>query len=125
MAFTKETAEEPKISLHFCHDKFVRRENRVQELKQFAPPGMKEIKQVELYPKLRKFVPAEFADEICPKPPDEILENVHRERSAQNRERNAKKRTKAIAVGEGRGRSRGRGRGAEAEHHARRISFLS
>ncbi len=119
VGFTKETADEPTISFNFCNDKFVTRENRVQELKQFplkpvAAPGMKEIKQVELYTKWRKFVPAEFSDEICPKPSDEILEKVQKERSAKNRERNAKKKAKAIALGQGRGRGRGRGRGGRS-----------
>ncbi len=52
--FTKERAEEPTITLNFCNDKFVRRESRIQQLREFslkpvAAPGMKEIKQVELY----------------------------------------------------------------------------
>jgi hypothetical protein len=42
---------------------------------------MKPIKQVELYTKWRKFGPAEFADEICPKPHDDILKKVQEARS--------------------------------------------
>ncbi len=129
MVFTKETAEDPTITLNFCNNKFVARENRAQELKLFllkpvAAPGMKEIMQVELYKKWRKYVPATYADEICPKPPDEILENVQEARSEKNRERNAKKWAKAVAGGEARG-GRGKGAVAETENHARRISFLS
>jgi hypothetical protein len=117
--FTKETAEEPTITLNFCNDKFVRRESRIQQLREFslkpvAAQGMKEIKQVELYTKWRKFVPAEFADEICPKPPDEVLENVQKARSDKNKERASKKQAKALCgrgdMGRGRG-GRGRGRG--------------
>ena len=116
VVFTKETAEEPTIRLDFCNDKFVTRENRAQELKEFSlnpvqAPGMKAIKQVELYTKWRSFVPAEFADEICPKPPDEVLENVQKERSKKNRERNAKKRATTSCGRGGRGRGRG-GRGS-------------
>ncbi len=116
VVLTKETALEPTIIINFCNGKFITRENRVRELKEFslkpvAAPGMKEIKQVELFTKWRKFVPAEFADKICPKPPDEILNNVQKARSEKNRERNAKKWAIAVASGRGRGRGRhGRGR---------------
>ncbi len=44
-------------------------------------PGMKDIKQVELWSKFRKFVPQEFQDEICPKPFDEVLDNVKNTRN--------------------------------------------
>ncbi len=37
---------------------------------------MREIKQVELWSKFRKFVPQEFQDEICPRPSDEVLKNI-------------------------------------------------
>jgi hypothetical protein len=64
----------------------VSREEREQQLKQLPlqsvpTPGMKPIKQVELYMKWRKFVPAKFADEICPKPHDDILKKVQEARS--------------------------------------------
>jgi hypothetical protein len=113
VVFTKLTAE---VTLNFRNDKFLNRENRVQELREFsvkpiAAPGMKEIKQVELYTKWRKFVPAEFADEICPKPPDEVLENVQKARSDKNKERAAKKRATELRGRGGTGRGRG-GRGS-------------
>eukprot|EP00536_Pseudo-nitzschia_multiseries_P007462 jgi/Psemu1/18018/gm1.18018_g len=38
-----------------------------------APTGIKEIKQIELYTKWRKLVPAEFVDIICPYPGDEVM----------------------------------------------------
>ena len=84
--FTKETAEEPTIAIQFWNDKVVSREEREQQLKQLPlqsvpTPGMKPIKQVELYMKWRKFVPAKFADEICPKPHDDILKKVQEARS--------------------------------------------
>jgi hypothetical protein len=44
-----------------------------------------------LYTKWRKFVPVEFADKICPKSPDEILEKVEQEKSKKSKERNATK----------------------------------
>ncbi len=83
---------------------------------------MKEIKQVELYTKWWKFVPMEYADEICPKPPDEILEKVQKARSEKSKERNAQKRARAAAGTAGRGKE-----GVEAKEagdHARRISYL-
>ncbi len=112
--FTKETALEPSKRINFQTDRFVRNEDRFRilrefPLKQIVAPGMKEIKQVELYTKWRKFVPAEYADEICPKPPDEILERVQKERSEKSKERNARKRTRTAGRGRG-GRERG-GRG--------------
>jgi hypothetical protein len=80
----------------FRNDKVVSREDREQQLKQLplqpvTALGLKPIKQVELYTKWRKFVPAEFVDEICPKPHDDILKKVQEARSEKNRERNAKK----------------------------------
>ena len=105
---------EPSKRINFQTDRFVRNEDRFRilrefPLKQIVAPGMKEIKQVELYTKWRKFVPAEYADEICPKPPDEILERVQKERSEKSKERNARKRTRTAGRGRG-GRERG-GRG--------------
>jgi hypothetical protein len=120
--FTKETAEEPTIPIQFRNDKVVCREERQQQLKQLPlqsvpAPGMKPIKQVELYTKWRKFVPAEFADEICPKPHDDILKKVQEARSEKNRERNARKKARPMSRREGimssRGRG-GRGRGGRA-----------
>jgi hypothetical protein len=51
-----------------------------QEPEALEPPGLKEIKQVELYQKWRKFVPDEFQDEICPKPSDEVLNKIKEEK---------------------------------------------
>ena len=51
--------------------KVVRDNDRERQLTRYvlqpiAAPGLKEIKQVELYSKFRKFVPHQFRDEICP-----------------------------------------------------------
>ncbi len=35
---------------------------------QLKPPGISEKKQKQLYDKVRKYVPEEFQDSICPKP---------------------------------------------------------
>jgi hypothetical protein len=37
-------------------------------------PGLRDIKQVELWKKYRPLVPEEFRDELCPMPPKEILD---------------------------------------------------
>lgn len=71
-------------------------EDRIDELLDFviAPieaPGLREIKQVELYTKFRKFVPEEFRDEICPKPSDHVLEKIKKDRSEKTKARNHKK----------------------------------
>jgi hypothetical protein len=95
--YTKETDEAPVITLPFRNDKFVQQQNRLRELKGFAlksipAPGIKPIKQVELYMKWRKFVPDSFQDEICPKPSTEVINQVTSDRKQKNRERASKKR---------------------------------
>ena len=59
-------------------------------------PGLKPIKQVELYQKWRPLVPEEFADEICPKPPDSILETVKNERAEKKAKKAPKKNAQAL-----------------------------
>lgn len=66
--------------------------NRFSSLKDFEHqtlprPGIKPIKQVKLYKKWRPFVPEPFKDEICPRPPDEILIQVGDERNKKARQR--------------------------------------
>ena len=47
-----------------------------------TPPGLRDIKQVELYKKWRKFMPDdETANLVCPKPPDDVLMRVSKEKS--------------------------------------------
>ena len=45
--------------------------------------GMKEIKKVELYTKWRKLIPAPYQDVICPKPADEIINKVKKDKAKQ------------------------------------------
>jgi hypothetical protein len=47
-------------------------------LTRLVPPGRKDIKQVELYTKYRKFVTEIYQDDCCPKPEEEILEKIDR-----------------------------------------------
>ena len=50
-----------------------------------TPPGLKPIKQVELYTKWRPVVPEEFRDHICPKPPDHVLELVKKQKAEKQK----------------------------------------
>jgi flavodoxin len=59
--------------------------NRVQLMKEYQfqqlkEPGLREIKQVELYSKWRKFIPHQFHAEICPKPDDLVLQRIKNEK---------------------------------------------
>ena len=46
-------------------------------LVQLKPPGISEEKQKELYEKVRKYVPPEFQDSVCPKPLEEKMKLVN------------------------------------------------
>ncbi|MCP4350423.1 MAG: hypothetical protein GY795_33560, partial [Desulfobacterales bacterium] len=43
-------------------------QNVQDSLKNLKPPGIAEDKQRNLYEKVRKYVPEEFQDSICPRP---------------------------------------------------------
>jgi hypothetical protein len=71
--------------------------NRLQNLQSHVltlipTPGLKEIKQVEMYTKFRKFVPEEYRDEICPRPSEQVLANVKKSRSEKAKARSEKAR---------------------------------
>jgi hypothetical protein len=51
------------------------------ELQTLKAPGLRPIKQVELYKKFRPFVPREFWGDTCPRPSDEVLAQVKDESS--------------------------------------------
>ena len=55
-----------------------------------VPPGIQEIKKVELFKKWRPFVPMQHQDSICPHPGQEVLDNVAKDK---RNKRNAKKKT--------------------------------
>eukprot|EP00536_Pseudo-nitzschia_multiseries_P011665 jgi/Psemu1/29641/gm1.29641_g len=61
-------------------------------LKTLPPTRIKEIKQIELYEKWRKLVPAEFADIICSYPGAEVMRKFKDERNCKTRERSPLKR---------------------------------
>jgi hypothetical protein len=84
----------------------VHNNDRATELENYIltpiqPPGLKEIKQVELYSKFWRFVPEEFNDIICPKLSDEILDNIKQARSDKTRIRNSNKKRTASQTGGG------------------------
>ena len=59
-------------------------------------PGLKPIKQIEMYKKWRDIVPIEYWEEICPKPSDELLKTHNKELNAKRAKKYAaKKKRKA------------------------------
>ena len=56
-----------------------------------TPPGLKPIKQVELYKKWGPVVPEEFRDDICPKPSDRIINQVKSERAQKLKDKQSTK----------------------------------
>jgi hypothetical protein len=55
------------------------------ELAILKPPGLRPIKQVELYKKCRPFVPREFWEDTCPKPREAVLTQVKNETVAKRK----------------------------------------
>lgn len=100
---TQDTAED---SSHWNEQQLVKRMNRETRasiikdykthLKVLEPPGIKPIKQWELWHKWRPFIPAPFQDSLCPKPSEEICQtmkekNLERSQKATEKKRQAKK----------------------------------
>jgi hypothetical protein len=61
-------------------------DKRFEEIQTFflqtlKPTGLRPIKQVELYKKFRPYVLRQYWDETCPKPSDEVLKSVCKERA--------------------------------------------
>jgi hypothetical protein len=50
-------------------------------------PGMKPIKQVELWKKWGQFIPEDERHHLCPRPPDDVINQVTSERSSRQQER--------------------------------------
>jgi hypothetical protein len=57
-------------------------------------PGLKPIKQVELFTKWRQFVLEEYKDIICPEPPKEIRDKVKHERNQKQQQHQKSKKKK-------------------------------
>ena len=63
-----------------------------QELRKMFPilekhPGIADIKQVELYQKWRNLVPDQYQDSICPRPSDNILLKVKRDKAKKAKDK--------------------------------------
>jgi hypothetical protein len=56
---------------------------KLYQLEQLTAPGLREIKQVELWTKWRKFIPHEYQAEICPEPDFEIVQRIKNEKKAK------------------------------------------
>jgi hypothetical protein len=55
-------------------------------------PGLREIKQVELWKKCRSLMPEEYRDKLCPMPPKEILDGEKNRKNMKSKlQRVAKK----------------------------------
>ena len=60
-----------------------------KELKKLKPPGIRPMKQMEMYQKWRKIVPQLYWADTCPEPTEEIKDYVKsrkEERKVQKRE---------------------------------------
>jgi hypothetical protein len=68
-----------------------RNEKLTIQLAHLVAPGRKDIKQVELYTKFRKFVPEIYQEESCPKPDDEILNRFKIEKTEKIKIKQQKK----------------------------------
>ena len=64
-------------------------------IKPLRAPGMKDIKQVELWKNWRQFVPQPYKDMICPRPTADVIDRVKKQRSAKQKETNTRKRAAA------------------------------
>ena len=61
-----------------------------------APVQLLAIKQAELYNKWQQYLPEQYRDIMCPKPPDDVLEKV----AADKRQKGKHKRTAAASAAE-------------------------
>jgi hypothetical protein len=61
------------------------------QLQQLKEPGLKEIKQVELWTKWRKFIPHQFQSEICPEPEVAVLQRIKNEKKEKLKQAAKKK----------------------------------
>ena len=62
------------------------------------PPGMREIKQVELFTKWRPLITEKYRDLNCPKPSPEIMERIMQSKIAKQNSKNTSKKTSKKAT---------------------------
>jgi hypothetical protein len=68
------------------------------KLETLKAPGLRPIKQVELYRKFRPFVPRCYWDETCPRPRDEFLAMVKNETAERRKQKQVPKSTTLLAT---------------------------
>jgi hypothetical protein len=61
------------------------------QLQQLMEPGLKEIKQVELWTKWRKCIPHQFQYEMCPEPDAAVLQRIKNEKNEKLKQAAKKK----------------------------------
>ena len=69
-----------------------RKKQILDDLKKILPmkkPGIKPIKQIELGTKWRALVPEEYRDDVCPVPPNDIVEKYKREKKKNGTQKSA------------------------------------
>ena len=71
-------------------------EERKKFVKEAVPdplkaPGLNKLKQVDLFKKWRPLIPPEFQDVTCPKPPEDVMQEVCQERRKKAKDRRQKK----------------------------------
>lgn len=59
-------------------------------------PEIADIKKVELYTKWRKLIPDSYQDEMCPKPNDEIINKVKRDKAKKAKDKLIAKKTHGV-----------------------------
>mmetsp|Transcript_29630 Transcript_29630/g.43116 ORF Transcript_29630/g.43116 Transcript_29630/m.43116 type:complete len:98 (+) Transcript_29630:515-808(+) len=64
--------------------------NMLSELQPLPPPGIQDIKQVEMYTKWRHLLPDYAKDVTCPKPSDTVIKKIRDERNAKAKARQNK-----------------------------------
>jgi hypothetical protein len=60
-------------------------------------PGLKPIKQMELFIKLRPLIPSEYWDDICPQPSLDVMLKYKKEKSEKNRKKREDSKAKTAA----------------------------
>jgi len=64
---------------------------RSAEARIIPDPGVPNIKRVELYKNYRPLIPAQYRDDLCPHPGDDVLNGIRKERNIKQRKRQKKK----------------------------------
>ena len=82
-------------SYDYCirmNDRIIKLQEAINNKVPLKAPGMKPIKQVELWKKWGQFISEDERQELCPKPPDDIIKAVAKDKASKQA---AKKRDRA------------------------------